>query len=113
MAHFAEISDQNRVLRVLVVPDKQERRGADFLAIDLGLGGAWVQCSYNGNIRKQYPGVGYIYDPNADVFISPQPYPSWSLDANHDWQAPVSKPDDGNEYQWDETIQTWVLAETV
>lgn len=111
MAHFAEISDQNHVLRVLVVPDAQESRGAQFLASDLGLGGVWVQCSYNGSFRKQHPGKGYKYDPDSDVFISPQPYPSWSLDSEYEWKAPVPIPDDGNDYVWDETSKSWLLAE--
>ena len=107
MAHFADISQSNTVLRVLVVPDDQEHRGQDFLASDLNLGGVWIQCSYNNRIRKQYPGTGYTYDPDADVFIAPQPYPSWSLDANHDWQPPIPMPDDGNDYLWDEDNQIW------
>ena len=71
MAHFAEIDDTNTVIRVLVVPDDQEHRGQDFLAIDLGLGGTWLQTSYNNNIRGVYAGIGYTYDPNLDVFVPP------------------------------------------
>lgn len=107
MAHFAEIDGNNTVLRVLVVPDAQEPRGQDFLAVDLGLGGTWLQCSYTGRIRKQWPGPGYRYDATADVFIAPQPYPSWTLDSNHDWQPPVPMPARGNLYAWDEASQTW------
>ena len=70
MAHFAEIKD-NIVQRVLVVNDNDEHRGQEFLAEDLGLGGTWIQCSYNGRIRGCYPGIGFIYDPVADVFVSP------------------------------------------
>lgn len=66
-----------------------------------------VRTSYNGNIRKQYAGIGYTYDPIADVFISPQPYPSWTLDGNFDWQPPTPMPDDGTEYFWDETNLVW------
>ena len=111
MAHFAEIDKNNIVQRVLVVPDEEEHRGQQFLANELGLGGTWVQCSYNNRIRKQYPGIGYSYYPDADVFIAPQPYPSWSLDSNHDWQPPVPMPDDSNDYDWDESNQAWVLIE--
>lgn len=107
MAHFARI-ENNLVTEVLVVPDEQEHRGQEFLADDLGLGGTWIQTSYNNNIRKQYAGIGYTYDPDADVFIAPQPFPSWTLDQNHDWQAPTPKPDD-NHY-WDEDNQQWVTA---
>lgn len=73
MAHFAEIDDNNIVTRVLVVHNDDEHRGADFLANDLGLGGTWIQTSYNGNIRKNYAGVGYSYDATRDAFIAPEP----------------------------------------
>lgn len=108
MAHFAEIDSNNIVRRVLVVGNDLEHRGADFLAADLGLGGTWIQCSYNGTIRKQYPSIGYRYDPVADVFITPQPFPSWSLDANHDWQAPTPMP--AGMCRWDEVTLAWVPA---
>jgi hypothetical protein len=110
MAHFAEINSDNIVSRVLVVSNDLEHRGADFLANDLGLGGTWIQTSYNNNIRKQYAGVGFTYDPVADVFIAPQPYPSWSLDADHNWQAPTPRPEEGFWY-WDEVTLSWVEAE--
>lgn len=73
MAHFAEIDENNIVTRVLVVPDEQEHRGQEFLANDLGLGGFWIQTSYNNNIRKNYAGIGYTFDPVRDAFIAPQP----------------------------------------
>ena len=109
MAHFAEIDANNIVVQVLVVPDEQEHRGHDFLANDLGLGGAWIQTSYNHRIRKQYAGVGFTYDPVADVFISPSPYPSWVLDSNYDWQAPTPKPANADHFTyWDEPTLSWV-----
>lgn len=111
MAHFAEISATNKVLRVLVVPDEQEHRGQDFLSKDLGLGGTWVQCSYNNRIRKQFPGKGYEYDPENDVFIAPRPFLSWSLDENFDWKPSVPRPDDGEDYVWDEETTNWVESE--
>jgi len=74
------------------------------------LGGKWVQTSYNGNIRKQYAGIGYTYDKINDVFISPSPYPSWKLNKNFDWQAPIPFPDDGNLYVWSEEKKDWVLV---
>lgn len=107
MAHFAEIDTNGIVKQVLVVPDQQEHRGQEYLAIDLNLGGIWIQTSYNNRIRKQYAGIGYKYDPEADVFISPQPYPSWSLDENYDWQPPVAKPEDGVVYLWNEEKVDW------
>lgn len=109
MAHFAEIDGNNIVLRVLVVPNEQEHRGQDYLANEIGLGGTWVQTSYNNSIRKQFAGIGYTYDAEADVFAAPRPYPSWSLDANHDWQPPTPMPDQG-EWMWDEGTLAWVEA---
>jgi len=110
MANFAEIDSNNIVIRVLAVDDSLEDRGAEFLANDLGLGGTWIQTSYNGNIRKQYAGIGYTYDANADVFISPQPHLSWILDSNYDWQAPTLIPTDDKFYEWDEATTSWVEA---
>ena len=107
MAHFAEIDSNQVVKQVLVVPDQQEHRGQEYLANDLGLGGIWIQTSYNNRIRKQYAGIGYTYDEVADVFIAPQPFPSWSLDENHDWQAPVPKPEDDLMYVWNEENLDW------
>jgi hypothetical protein len=108
MAHFARI-ENNIVTEVLVVHNDLEHKGADFLANDLGLGGTWIQTSYNNNIRKQYAGIGYSYDPVADVFIAPQPYLSWSLDENFDWQAPTPRPE-GMDWYWDEATLSWVEA---
>ena len=112
MAHFAEIDDNNIVQRVLVVNNSLEHRGADFLANDLGLGGNWIQTSYNKNFRKQYAGIGFTYDADADVFIAPQPYPSWSLDDNFDWQPPKVRPE-GENWLWSEELGEWVESETL
>jgi len=73
MAHFAQIDENSVVVRVLVVPDDQESRGQEFLAEDLGLGGTWIQTSYNNKIRYNYAGIGYIYDPLDDAFVAPMP----------------------------------------
>lgn len=107
MAHFAEIDSNNKVLRVLVVDNSQEHRGQDFLAIDLGFGGTWIQTSYNSNIRGKFAGIGDTYDLVNDRFISKQPYPSWLLDADFNWQAPVLYPTDGKPYNWNEDTQSW------
>lgn len=80
MAHFAEIDDKNVVLRVLAVSNDQEHRGQEFLADDLGLGGTWIQTSYNNRIRKNYAGIGYTYDPDRDAFIPPKPDGDYVLD---------------------------------
>lgn len=112
MAHFAEISATNEVIRVVVVGDDQEHRGQDFLANELGLGGTWIQCSFNGTIRKQFPAVGYKYDAVNDVFVAPQNFPSWSLNSNFDWVPPIPMPTDGNPYFWDEPTQSWIDPST-
>ena len=111
MAHFAEISD-GIVTRVLVVNNSEllvdgvevEQKGIDFL--NNLVGGTWVQTSYNGNIRKQYAGIGFTYDAVKDQFVAPQPFPSWSLDSNNDWQAPTPKPE--GSFTWDEETLAWV-----
>lgn len=107
MAHFAEIDENGIVKQVLVVPDEQEHRGQEFLAEDLGLGGTWIQTSYNHRIRKRFAGIGFKYDATADVFIAPQPFPSWKLDENHDWQAPKPMPTDGVISKWNEDKLDW------
>ncbi len=118
MAHFAEIDATNTVTQVLVVGDDQEHRGQEFLADDLGLGGTWIQTSYNTHanthqlggtpLHMNYAGVGYSWDGTG--FASPQPYPSWSLDENYVWQPPTPYPDDGGLYVWDEDTTSWVEA---
>lgn len=109
MAHFAEIDENNIVIRVLVVNDKHEHRGQDFLANDLGLGGTWVQTSYNGNIRGKFAGIGDIYNAELDRFIVTKPFESWLLDVEtFNWTAPVPYPDDGLSYNWDEETLNWV-----
>lgn len=106
MAHFAEINENNIVQRVLVVDNSQEHRGQDFLADELGLGGRWIQTSYNNNFRKQYAGEGYYYDETKDIFVSPKPYPSWALDENNNWKAPIEQTDLLT--YWDENTLSWV-----
>lgn len=71
MAHFAEIDDNNIVLRVLAVDNSMESEGETFLSETLGLGGRWIQTSYNANFRGCFAGVGYSYDPVQDIFIPP------------------------------------------
>jgi len=108
MSHFAEIDQNNVVLRVLVVPDEQEHRGQEYLANDVGLGGRWIQTSYNGNIRKNFAGIGDKYNEQRDAFISPKPFGSWVLNEyTCIWEAPIAMPDDGQMYYWDEETTSW------
>jgi len=116
MAHFARIGQNNVVTEVLVVNngviqnasgDEDETLGVAFL-FDLTGHPNWVQTSYNGNFRGCYAGIGFSYDPVRDVFIPPQPYPSWVLDtATCQWIAPVAMPTQGA-WRWDEPSVSWV-----
>jgi hypothetical protein len=76
-------------------------------------GGIWKQTSYNHNFRKQYCGKGFVYDPVKDKFLAPQPYQSWSLDGNDDWQAPVTYPTDTTDkfISWDEPNLRWTATD--
>ena len=111
MAHFAEIDPNGgTVLRVLVVPNEQEHRGQDFLANELGLGGVWIQTSYNNNIRYNYAGVSFTYDATRDAFIPPKPYESWLLDEKTcQWEPPIPMPQDENFYTWNEEQLNWEI----
>jgi len=118
MAHFAQLDNQNTVLQVIVVHNNElldngvesEAKGIAFCQ-SLFPNTRWAQTSYNGNIRKNYAGVGFLYDPIRDAFIPPKPYPSWVLDeATCRWGAPIPYPTDGERYVWDEATQTWVAA---
>lgn len=104
MSHWAEIDQNNVVLRVLVGPNYGDEGEAFFNS----LGGTWVKTSYNGNIRKNFASIGYTYDPINDWFIAPQPYPSWKLShIDALWKAPKPYPNDGLMYEWDEDLTDW------
>jgi hypothetical protein len=126
MAHYAMIDKNNIVVQVITGVDE------NIAQVDLdgtvvgGSSEAWetfyasrpwfagLTCkrtSYNNRIRKQYAGIGYFYDEAADVFVAPQPFPSWTLDANHDWQPPTPYPQDGKRYQWIEEDLNWQVIE--
>jgi hypothetical protein len=114
MAHFAQL-ENNVVTKVIVVSNQDildengqesEQKGIDFCSNLLG--GTWKQTSYNGNIRKNYAGVGYTYDEGRDAFIAPKPYNSWTLDETKaQWKAPVDYPTDDKKYTWDEDTTSW------
>jgi len=117
MAHFAELDNDNKVLRVVVVGNdcvpSDEHVDGETWCINFFNGGTWKQTSYNNNFRKQYCGTGFTYDAAKNKFISPQPYASWSLDANDDWQAPVTYPTDTTDktISWDEAGQKWTATD--
>lgn len=106
MAHFAELDENNVVIRVLVTSNEMPNEGYDWLVENLG--GTWVQTSYNGNFRKNFAGIGLIYDPERDAFRSEQPFSSWLLDEETcKWNPPVPYPTDGRAYFWDEPVVDW------
>ena len=105
MSHWAEIDENNTVLRVLVGNNSEPDEGEAFMN---SLGGTWVKTSYNGNIRKNFAGIGYTYDAGRDAFISPKPYESWVLNEETcQWESPVPYPTDGVMYQWNEELADW------
>ena len=109
MAHWAELDQNNLVTRVIVTDNNDPAGDEGYSWIIENLGGTWVQTSYNNNFRKQFAGVGFTYDASADVFIAIKPYPSWTLDSDYNWVAPVPMPD-GN-YRWDENSLSWVALQ--
>jgi hypothetical protein len=117
MAHFAKISN-GIVESIIVVSDDDcgsefpasEPVGQAFIA-SLNLEGEWKQTSYNHNFRKAYARIGWTYDFVNDAFIAPQPFPSWSLDSNNDWQAPTPKPEGA--FYWDEETLAWVATPVI
>ena len=103
MSHWAKI-ENNIVVEVLVGPNYGDEGEAFFNA----LGGTWVKTSYNGNIRKNYAGIGMSYAQDRDAFIPPKPFNSWLLDEDIcQWKAPIEYPTDGLMYEWDEELTNW------
>jgi hypothetical protein len=120
MSHFAKVEDGSVVTVIVAEQDVIDARE-----------GAWVQTSYNTRgglhyspetgepdggtaLRKNYAGIGYIYDSERDAFYSQQPYPSWTLnDETCLWEAPVAYPDDGASYVWDEETTSWLVVSEV
>ena len=108
MSHWAEIDENNIVLRVLVGNNSEPDEGEAFMN---SLGGTWVKTSYNAatnGFRKNYAGNGYLYDSERDAFIAPKPFNSWILNEETcRWEAPVAYPTDGMMYVWDEETTDW------
>jgi hypothetical protein len=125
MANFAKLGKGNKVLKVEPIHNdcaSTEQAGIDFLNGLYKTNDVWKQASYNtvGGLhllggtpfRKNYPGIGYTYDPERDAFIAPQPFSSWILNEEKCvWEAPVAYPDDGQNYNWNEKTKQWDLNE--
>lgn len=119
MSSWAEIDENNLVLRVTVGNNDEPDEGYQWLVDNLG--GTWVKTSYNTlggqhlqggtPFRGNYAGVGFTYDETLDAFIPPQPFSSWVLDdATFSWVAPVPLPSKGGPYRWDEDVVGWVVV---
>ncbi|CAB4153631.1 hypothetical protein UFOVP635_14 [uncultured Caudovirales phage] len=110
MAHYAELDNNNQVLRVVVIDNAKEATEAEGIAFCKNLlgGNNWRKTSYNSNIRKNFASPGYVYDQFRDAFIPPRPYPSWGLnEVTCQWEAPVAPPESEVPLFWDEITQTW------
>ena len=111
MAHYAFLDENNVVTNVIVGRNEDEVvDGISDWEAYYGeiMGQVCKRTSYNNKIRKQFAGIGCTYDPVADVFIGVQPFPSWILDSNYDWQPPEPMPTDGKFYWWNESSLLWV-----
>jgi hypothetical protein len=111
MAHYAFLDENNVVTEVITGIDETELiEGLDTETWYGNFRGqVCKRTSYNNNIRKQYAGIGFSYDSVADVFIAPQPYPSWALDNDFNWQPPTPRPE-GMGWYWNEAEQVWLDA---
>ena len=117
MAHFAQIDETNMVVQIIVIHNNEthdsngienESLGVQFCKSLFGENTNWVQTSYNASFRKNYAGVGYMYDSLNDAFIAPKPFNSWVLDTNtFQWNPPVPRLQDDVAYVWDEETVSW------
>jgi len=106
MSHFAELDEDNKVIRVLVGNDNFPNEGYDWFVETFG--GRWVKTSYNASIRKNFASVGFTYDEELDAFIAPKPFDSWLFDESLcRWYSPTPYPMDGRTYIWDEETVNW------
>jgi len=108
MAHYAFLNEDNIVTEVIVGVDETEL--IEGLNPEIWYGNFRNQVckrtSYNEKIRGAFAGIGYFYNEIEDIFIEPQPYPSWTRNGSR-WFAPVERPIDGKRYQWNETEGEW------
>ena len=109
MAHYAYLDESNTVVMVIIGKDETEFIDGLEPEVYYAQGTPYTvkRTSYNGNIRYNYAGIGYTYDPIDDAFIAPKPYSSWVLNEAKRWQAPVDYPQDGNSYDWNEELGEW------
>lgn len=120
MAHFAELDQNNIVIRVIIVNnevitdennEEQESLGINFCKSIFGENTNWKQTSYNSSFRGNYAGKGYIYSEDLDAFYAPQPYNSWNLNTeSFIWESPIPYPTDEKLYVWDENVINWITS---
>lgn len=111
MSHWAELDEDNVVLRVLVGDNEDPNGDEGYQWLLENLGGTWVKTSYNATIRKNFAGIGYSYDEALDAFVPPKPYNSWILNEETAiWEAPVAYPSDGEMYSWNEETISWEVV---
>lgn len=116
MAHFAQLDENNIVIKVIVIHNNElldensqesEEKGIAFCQSLLG--GNWIQTSYNKKFRKNFAGIGFKFDEFRNAFIPQQPFTSWVLNENTcQWESPIPYPKDGKHYQWDESTLSWM-----
>ena len=106
MSHWAEIDNENKVLRILVGDNNDPAGDEGYQWLIDNLGGTWIKTSYNSKIRGTYAGIGYTYNPDEDIFVTPQPYPSWIRSGSF-WNPPTPMPTEGF-WSWDEASLSWV-----
>jgi hypothetical protein len=106
MSHWAEVDENNIVTRVTVGDNNDPNGDEGYQWLIDNLGGTWIKTSYNNNIRGTYAGVGFSYNEEEDIFVAPQPYPSWTRKGSF-WEAPTPYPTDGLMYQWVEADLNW------
>lgn len=110
MAHYAFIDENNIVVEVIAGRNEDETVDGisdweTYYSSKRNL--VCKRTSFNSKIRKQFAGIGYSYDADADVFILPKPYPSWVLNASYDWESPVPMPTTDGRWWWSEENQEW------
>ena len=126
MAHYALLNSANEVISVIsgvdewitqtdtdgtAVGGSTETWEAFYAAQPWHGAASCKRTSYNGNMRKNYAGIGYTYDTVRDAFIAPKPFASWVLDeATCRWTAPVAMPSAGGPWAWDEDTESWVAV---
>jgi hypothetical protein len=109
MAHYAFLDENNIVTEVIVGRNENEIVDgiSDWETHYAEVSGQrCVRTSYNNNIRGVYAGIGMSYNEEQDIFVAPQPYPSWIRNGSH-WEAPVAYPDDEKMYVWNEETISW------